>query len=126
MECPAARELIACGDTLDTLLIDEPLNDFINKLQVEKLGKKIFGLQRAFENVTQLSDWKKPTGAAKNWSSKINWESAKQVDPELKMPDTLPRIREQEDETRVEMDREAMLLRTQQQLQNAAASRKEA
>ena len=125
MDCAAARELIACGDTLDTLLIDEPLTNFINSLQVEKLGKKIFGLQRAFENVTQSSDWKKPTGATKNWSSKVDWASAKQVDPELKMPDTLPRIREQEDETRLEMDREAMLLRTQKQLQDAAAARKE-
>ena len=125
MDCPSARELIACGDTLDTLLIDEPLNNFINSLQVEKLGKKIYGLQKAFENVTQVNDWKKPTGAQKNWTSKIDWAAARQVDPELKMPDTLPRIREHEDETRVEMDREAMLLRTQKQLQDAAAARKE-
>ena len=101
------------------------MNNFINSLQVEKLGKKIYGLQKAFENVTQVNDWKKPTGAQKNWTSKIDWAAARQVDPELKMPDTLPRIREHEDETRVEMDREAMLLRTQKQLQDAAAARKE-
>ena len=125
MECNAARELIACGDVLDTLLIDEPLDNFINKLQVEKLGKKIYGLQKAFENVNQESHWKKPTGAAKQWTSRVNWEAAKQVDPELLMPNQVPRIRQQEDETRMEMDREAMIIRTQQRLRDAAAGKGE-
>ena len=120
LDCHPARRLLACGTTLDMLVIDEPLENFINSLTAEKLGKEIYGLMRAYEYVGKESDWKKPTGGSKNWVSKVNWEAAKRVDPELKADHQVPRIREQEDETAKEMDREAALLRVQDKLAEAA------
>ena len=121
LDCHPARRLLACGSTLDMLVLDEPLENFINSLTAEKLGKEIYGLQLAFENINKESDWKKPTtGAQKNWTSKVNWEAARRVDPALKGDTQVPRIREQEDETAKEMDREAAMLRVNDRLAEAA------
>jgi len=106
-----ARELIPWMKTLDSLLFgDNPLPDFINQVCVERLAKKALGLLHAFKNCQRESDWKRPPGKdTKSWTSKVDWEAAKRIDPELASQDSGFRMRHLEDEIRKELTREAMV-----------------
>ena len=107
-----ARELKAWMKTLDSLLFgDEPLPNFVNQVCVERLGKKALGLMHAFKACQSPDDWRRPQGKkdGSKWTSKVDWEAAKRIDPELASQDTGFRMRHLEDEIRKELTREAMV-----------------
>ena len=116
-ENPSAREALSVAGTIDTLLLDEKVPNFINKVSTEKLCKKLYALMIAFEHVSKESDWKKPQGSSK-WQSKVNWEEARRYDPELKTDNQVPRFRDVEDLVHKEVDREAALIRSKMKLKD--------
>ena len=109
LDCNSARELISTLGAIDTLLFDAPIPDFINHVGVEKLCKKAFGLMTAYSPIKQEIDWKRPSGNNK-WVTKVDWEGAKRIDPDLRGKDNLFRLREVKDEARRQIDRDAALL----------------
>ena len=107
-----ARELKAWMKTLDSLLFGgEPLPNFVNQVCVERLGKKALGLMHAFKTCQSPDVWRRPPGKkdGSKWTSKVDWEAAKRIDPELASQDTGFRMRHLEDEIRKELTREAMV-----------------
>jgi len=115
MDCSSALGLIATLAAIDTLLLDDPIDNFINHIGVEKLSKKAYGLMTAYNNVKKETDWKRPSGNAK-WTSRVDWNAAKRVDPDLKGEDSLLRVPQVEDEVRTEIDREAALIKAKAKL----------
>ena len=106
-----ARELKAWMKTLDSLLFGEnPLPNFINQVSVERLAKKALAILHAFKGCQSPSDWRRPSGKdSAKWTSKVDWEAAKRIDPELASADSGFRMRHLEDEIRKELSREAMV-----------------
>ena len=123
------RELTDCKDAyqglvgpltaIDKLLFSEPpLENFINHEGVELQAKKSYATEKAFERVQKESDWKKPAGAggSKGWKSKVDWREASLIDPEMKQDTGVVQLREVEEESRKEIDREAILIKSKQKL----------
>ena len=59
------------------MLLDE--RDVINSVAFEKLVRRAYGLERAFEDVHAEVDWKRPDGK-KNWMSKVKWDLCDRYD----------------------------------------------
>ena len=69
-----AQEMLSIMEAVDdSILVDE--RDVINSVAFEKLVRKAYGLERAFEDVHREVDWKRPDGK-KNWVSKVKWTCA--------------------------------------------------
>ena len=47
--------------------------DVINSVAFEKLVRRAYGLERAYENCWKIEDWRRPDGK-KNWTSKVQWD----------------------------------------------------
>ena len=114
MECPEARELIAIGAALDVMMLDDPVENFINLASVESMCKKAYGITQAYANVNNKEDWHCPAGSSKSkWKTKVQWEVAKQYDPELRK-DALPPVPEVEEEVNNVLNLQAQLQKVQQ------------
>ena len=133
------RELLNCKEayngliqplsTIDTLLFSEPpLENFINHEGVERQAKKAYATMIAYQKVAKESDWKKPAGAggSKGWRSKVDWREASLIDPDLKQDTGVIQLREVEEESRKEIDREATLQRTKQKLAEGSRTKEAA
>jgi len=81
MQCFPARELMASLSALDSIILSDREKGALNKVAVEKLARKAFGLVKAYEPVRVEADWKRPRGDAKNWRNKVDWMVARKVDP---------------------------------------------
>ena len=46
--------------------------DVINSVAFEKLVRRAYGLERAFEDIEKEADWKRQD--KKNWVSKVKWD----------------------------------------------------
>ena len=67
--------------------------------------------------VSTKNDWLRPSGAAaKGWKSKVEWDEARRIDPQLARDEDTFRNRELEQETRTEIEREALLLKARNKL----------
>ena len=55
----------------DSILLDE--RDVINSVAFEKLVRRAYGLERAFEDCAREIDWKRPDGK-KGWTSRVKWD----------------------------------------------------
>jgi len=115
----AYQGLVGPLTAIDKLLFsDPPLENFINHEGVELQAKKAYATEKAFERVQKESDWKKPAGAggSKGWKSKVDWREAGLIDPEMKQDTGVVQLREVEEESRKEIDREAILIKSKQKL----------
>jgi hypothetical protein len=120
LECHAAREIIAGLSAIDTQLMVDRTPGLLNRVATEKLCRKIFGLIRAFENCRVQSDWSRPKGKESgSWKSKVDWDSARRIDPFLRIQDTTIRVPAVEEEIRKGMTQEADVLRARKNLADA-------
>ena len=118
LECPAAREFIAVFTALDPLLFEDASEDFINQIGTERLAKKALGIFKAYEGVRKEADWRRPPGsAAKGWKTKVDFEAQRRVDPTAADAEGAFRYRALEDEQRVEIEREANILKAKAKLE---------
>ena len=103
---------------LGTLLFEDALEDFINQIGTERLVKKALGISKAYEGVRKEADWRRPPGsAAKGWKTKVDFEAQKRVDPTAADAKGAFRYRALEDEQRVEIEREANILKATAKLE---------
>ena len=72
--CHAAAELPTLGLVLDRLVTGSSQNDVINMPAVEAICRRMYGLTRAFEDVTKESDWQKPRNHQGKWKTKVKWQ----------------------------------------------------
>ena len=56
----------------------------LNSEAVEVMGRRFWGTMRAFDNVTELANWKKPVagekGGGEDWKSLVNWSVLEKID----------------------------------------------
>ena len=88
----------------DSLITDH--RDVINSVAFEKLCRRAYGLERAFENVWCEEDYRRPeTAKGKQWKSKVQWDLCGQYDVRsLALKGTRVSIADQE--ARENMERE--------------------
>ena len=117
MECHTAREIVAGLAAFDTMMLVDKEPGLLNKVSTEKLARKIYGLMKAYGQVESEKDWLKPAGKdASSWKSKVNWDAAARIDPNLKPEDTSMRIPSVEEEIKRGMVVEADLLKAHSKL----------
>ena len=117
-DCNEARELIPVMAAVDSLLLYDRQPRVINSISLEKLAKKGYGIYVAYMAIERREDWKKTDKSPKNWSSKVNEEMWKCIDPSRGGADELSFTnRKLEDEIRSEVDRDANLLKAFAKLQ---------
>jgi hypothetical protein len=105
-KCSLAQEILSILEAIDdSILTDE--RDVINSVAFEKLCRRAYGLERAFENEWSEDDYKHPDSQkGKNWKSKVQWDLCEQFDVRsLALKAT--RVPEAEAEARESMEREA-------------------
>jgi hypothetical protein len=117
LENAQARELVPTMSAIDSLMLEDELPDFINHIGTEKLAKRALGIVTAFTQIRREADWKRPSGGAKDWVSKVDWISARRIDPNLADTDLAFQNRALEEEVRKEMDREVRLLKVRNKLE---------
>ena len=84
----------------------------INSVALEKLCKRAYAIVAACQTVEKRDDWKKAANAGKGWRSKINEELWRRIDPSRAGADELAFTnRKVEEEIRVEVDRDAAMLK---------------
>jgi hypothetical protein len=121
-ECHPARELVASLSALDTMIMTDREKGLLNRVSVERLARKAYALARAFRLCQTEADWRRPKGKDGNsWKTKIDWESARRIDPMLG-DDGLITIPSVDEEVRKEMDREASLLKARAKLDARGSS----
>ena len=79
-KCHTAAEMPLLGLLLDRMLLLQRDQDIINMPAVEVLCRRIYGLIKAFEDVTEEADWKMPRHAGKTWKRKVKWQLLKEYD----------------------------------------------
>eukprot|EP00959_Pyramimonas_sp_CCMP1952_P164690 3442494-Pyramimonas_sp.AAC.1 len=55
---------------------------FLNLVSFERLVRRGYAIVRAYRNVNCRGDWSRPKDA-KGWKSKVDWEAARRLDPQL-------------------------------------------
>ena len=107
-----AKELVSTLAAVDTMILVDQTPGIINSVALERIARKALGLVRAFKDVTQERDWKRPAGTSgnKGWKSKVNWEAAKRCDPGM-VEDGEFVHREAEEEARGEIEKDASMLK---------------
>eukprot|EP00969_Alexandrium_andersonii_P117172 5181857-Alexandrium_andersonii.AAC.1 len=61
----------------DSIMHDE--RDVINSVAFEKLIRRAYGLERAYEDVFGEEDYRRPDGK-KQWASKVKWDLCDRYD----------------------------------------------
>ena len=122
MECHPARELVAALSALDAMIMTDRERGLLNRVSVERLARKAYALTRAFRLCHVESDWRRPKGKEGNpWRTKIDWESARRIDPFL-AEDAGVNIPSIDEEVRKEMDREASIPKARAKLDECSGS----
>ena len=107
---------MASLSALDIMIMTDRERGLLNRVAVERLARKAYALTRAFRPVQNESDWRRPKGKeGATWKSKMDWESARGIDPVL-TDDGAISIPSVDEEVRKEMDREASLLKARAKL----------
>ena len=68
------------GLLLDRLVILEQETSVVILSAVEALCRKIYGLLRAFEDVSCEDDWRQPRNHSGKWRSKVKWDLLREYD----------------------------------------------
>jgi hypothetical protein len=117
-DCNEARELIPVMAAIDSLLLYDRHPKVINSISLEKLAKKGYGIYVGYMAIEKREDWKRGDKSAKTWTSKVNEEMWRRIDPAKGGVDELSFTnRKLEDEIRGEVDRDANLLKAFAKLQ---------
>ena len=69
-KCSPAQEMLAIMQAVDDSILTGE-RDVINSVAFEKLVRRAYGLERAYEDVHREEDWRRPEGK-KSWQSKVN------------------------------------------------------
>jgi hypothetical protein len=101
-----AQEMLSIMQAVDdSILFDNA--DVINALAFEKLVRRAYGLERAFEDCWLEPDWKR-VESKKQWKSKVKWSLCERYDVRSQIGKA-HRIYEVDEEARKEMERDANL-----------------
>ena len=79
-KCSPAQDMLSIMEAVgDSIVTDQ--RDVINSVAFEKLTRRAYGLERAYENCWTEEDWKRPDSArGKAWKSKVQWDLCDQYD----------------------------------------------
>jgi glutathionylspermidine synthase len=91
----------------DSVMIDE--KDVINSVAFEKLVRRAYGLEKAYEDCYKIEDWKRPDGK-KSWVSKVKWDLCDRYDLRGKSSQTT-KVLEADEEARQAMERDAAFMK---------------
>ncbi|CAK0869509.1 unnamed protein product, partial [Prorocentrum cordatum] len=119
-DCNTAREMIATFAAVDTMLMTDRQKGLLNQVSFERLVRKGYALVRAYRNVHCRDDWSRPKDA-KSWKSKVDWEAARRLDPQLADESTI-RVMSAEEEVKKAMGRDAQLIKARTDLDGGGAS----
>ncbi|CAK0870311.1 unnamed protein product [Prorocentrum cordatum] len=119
-DCNTAREMIAAYAAVDTMLMTDRQRGLLNLVSFERLVRKGYAIVRAYRNVNSRDDWSRPKDA-KNWKSKVDWEAARRLDPQLADEGTI-RVMSAEEEMKKAMGRDAQLMKARSDLDCGAAA----
>jgi hypothetical protein len=123
-DCLAAKDIISLLHSIDTMIMVDKDEGFLNKVGTEWLVRKAMGLIRAFENCWSVSDWSRPKGKEGNsWKSKVDWEAARRMDPQLYKPGQTISVPAVDDEIRRGMSMDAEILKARQKLLEAGGGK---
>ena len=79
-KCSPAQEMYSIMEAIDDSLVTDD-RDVINSVAFEKLTRRAYGLERAYENCWSEEDWRRPESAkGKTWKSKVQWDLCDQYD----------------------------------------------
>ncbi|CAK0805132.1 unnamed protein product, partial [Prorocentrum cordatum] len=117
-DCHAAREMIAAFAAVDTMLMTDRQRGLLNLVSFERLARKGYAIVRACRNVNSRDDWSRPKDA-NNWKSKVDWEAARRLDPQLADESTI-RVMSAEEEMKKAMGRDAQLMKARSDLGGGA------
>ena len=95
-DCNAAREMIASFAAADTTLMTVRQKGLLNLVSFERLVRKGYAIVRTCRNVNSRDDWSRPK-VSKSWKSKVDWEAARRLDPQLADENTIRVMRAEED-----------------------------
>ena len=70
--------MVSIMDAVDDLVFGDS-SGFLSHVSTEKLVRRAYGLEKAFEDVHRESDWRRP-GGKKPWSSKVRWDLCSKYD----------------------------------------------
>ncbi|CAK0885631.1 unnamed protein product [Prorocentrum cordatum] len=115
-DCNTAREMIATFAAVDTMLMTDRQKGLLNQVSFERLVRKGYALVRAYRNVHCRDDWSRPKDS-KSWKSKVDWEAARRLDPQLADESTI-RVMSAEEEVKKAMGRDAQLIKARTDLAN--------
>jgi len=114
-DCYAARRIVTNLENVDTMLIVERQEGFINYPSFEILCRETYGLEEAFRRCRTKKDWCRMDGQ-KNFKSKVDWEACRRIDPNAISHQKL-RMKNVEEEINKERERDALIAKTRQKLQ---------
>ena len=108
-------DALACVDRL--LLGDKPPN-LVNSISLEYLARKAHAIEVGFGQCRVESDWRKPKNAQKDWSTKVDFEMIKRIDPGISQDlfGGTEYMRDAKEELRGEMTRDADLAKVRGKL----------
>ena len=101
---------------MDTIFLYDKQPGAINMVSTERLGRKGYGIVAAFKEVKKRDDWQKPGGHKGNQVSKVDYEGWRRLDPQFEDREHLFINRKVEEEVRLEMDRDAAMLKAKNKL----------
>ena len=76
--CAPAQEMLSIMEAFDDSIMSG-LTDVVNSVAFEKLARRAYGLERAFEDCFQEEDYRRPDGKTK-WVSKVKWDLCERYD----------------------------------------------
>jgi hypothetical protein len=118
--CVPAQELLSIMEAVDdAITVDE--KDVINSVSFEKLCRRAYGLERAYEDCAKESDWRRPENS-KSWKTKVKWDLCDRYDLRG-MSQRGTRIPLADKEARGEMETEAAFNKYYQKVTESAAAR---
>ena len=109
-----AHELLNIMEAVDDAIITDN-KDVINSVAFEKLTRRAYGLEKAYEDCWQLGDWKRPDGK-KQWKSKVQWDLCEWYDVRNQSSQAT-RTPEADEEARGEMERDAAFMKSYSKMQ---------
>ena len=102
--CAPAQEMLSIMEAVDDSIFSDG-NDVINSVAFEKLVRRAYGLERAFEHCWKLEDWRRPDGK-KSWTSKVQWDLCDRYDLRSQYL-RATRVPSADDEAKQAMERDA-------------------
>ena len=115
--CNLAKGMVDAMSCIDNMLFIDRTPDLVNLISTEYLCRKAYGFELAFLACKEKSDWHKPAKAGAGWTSKIDWEMWRRIDPgaqpDMLQGDFLTGVKE---EVKSEMSRDADLLKVKLKL----------